>query len=130
MRQRLSESISKLDVGSGGSDELLFLELPFHAARTYWITGPTGPRGGHAHKNLRQVFVCIAGEVKIRLCDGVEEEFISLQTGQAFMLEPGIWRNVLPLDQHDILLVIASERYQEDDYIRNFEAYLEWNSDA
>ena len=117
-------------MGRGGSDELSFLELPFHAARTYWITGPTGPRGGHAHKNLRQVFVCISGEVKIRLCDGVEEELISLQTGQAFSLDPGIWRDVLPLDKHDILIVIASERYQEDDYIRSFETYLEWNSDA
>jgi mannose-6-phosphate isomerase-like protein (cupin superfamily) len=117
-----------LSVGTDGSGVLFFSELDFSANRIYWLTGPSLNRGGHAHKKLRQSFICVAGKVSVVLTDGSAREVVNLKAGQAVTIAPGLWRDINPLREGDVLLAIASDAFDEDDYIRDFLKFKEWKS--
>lgn len=115
-----------LTVATDGSGILFFSELDFSANRIYWLAGPSEERGGHAHKQLRQSFVCISGAASVSLTDGVDREVAKLSAGQAITIAPGLWRDIYPLSEGDVLLVMASDKYDESDYIRDFDEFRKW----
>jgi dTDP-4-dehydrorhamnose 3,5-epimerase-like enzyme len=100
--------------------------LPFEAKRAYWIHGtrPGVSRGYHAHKELRQLFCCLRGQVTLSVSDGViKEEFVIKAFGQAAVLGPGLWRVMSNFSEDCILMVLADREYDEADYIRDFEEF-------
>ena len=117
-----------LSVGTDGSGVLWYSELNFSANRIYWLTGPSAERGGHAHKKLRQSFLCLAGKASVVLTDGTVQEVANLKAGQAITIAPGLWRDINPLKEGSILLVMASDAFDEDDYIRDFLQFQRWKN--
>ena len=100
--------------------------MPFVVKRVYWISGakPGVSRGYHAHKRLQQLFVCLAGSVKIYLHDGSREEIVTLSAfGSPLRIGPGVWRVLSDFSPDCILMVLADRIYEEDDYVRDFETF-------
>jgi dTDP-4-dehydrorhamnose 3,5-epimerase-like enzyme len=107
--------------------------VPFDIKRVYYIyqTGKGVSRGFHAHRNLKQVAICVAGTCRMVLDNGKkrEETWMSSPT-QGLLIESMIWREMHDFSQDCVLLVLASEHYDESDYIRNYETFVELTEDA
>lgn len=104
------------------------IDTPFEVKRIYYITkveqGIT--RGFHSHKKLHQVLICLNGSIKIRVKNPKEEEIIELNDSSVGLyIGPLIWREMFDFTEGSVLLVLASEYYDENDYIRNYDFYLE-----
>lgn len=103
-------------------------DIPFEVKRIYYISqvekGVT--RGFHSHKKLHQILICLNGSLKIRVRNPNEEEVIELNnTSVGLYIGPLIWREMFDFSEGSVLLVLASEYYDEDDYIRNYDFYIE-----
>ena len=101
--------------------------IPFPIRRVYYIydVAPGARRGFHAHKNLRQVLFCIHGSCKILLDNGSEREVVPLtKASEGILVEGVVWREMFDFSDGAVLAVLASEYYDEDDYIRNYEDFL------
>lgn len=101
--------------------------LPFLVRRVYWIhgTAPGVSRGFHAHKKLRQLFVCVAGSVRVSLFDGSREESIVLGSpAQGLLIRPRLWRELHDFSPDCVLMVFADAEYDEGDYIRDREHFI------
>ena len=106
-----------------------FNELPFTPKRIYWVTDSPEKttRGAHAHKLLNQVFLVLSGSVTIDIFKGSEKQSFNLiAEGPILMLEPGYWRDIKLLTPDSLILVLCDREYEENDYIRDWEDYLEW----
>ncbi|MBU2699049.1 dTDP-4-dehydrorhamnose 3 [Sporomusaceae bacterium BoRhaA] len=104
------------------------IDIPFEVKRIYYITkveqGTT--RGFHSHRKLHQVLICLNGSVKIKIKNPNEEEIIELNDPSiGLYIGPYVWREMFDFTEGNVLLVLASEYYDEDDYIRNYDFYLE-----
>jgi dTDP-4-dehydrorhamnose 3,5-epimerase-like enzyme len=120
-------SQKKLDSGDLGVLE--FQNLPFEPKRIYWLTKVISnqSRGNHAHKTLRQYFIVMQGKVEIELSNGNNSVTHTLSDdGQGLLISPGLWRNLRNFSNNAVVLVVCDQRYNEDDYIRDFETYLNW----
>lgn len=98
-------------------------DIPFEIKRVYYMydTLPGVVRGKHAHKALEQVLICIHGSCKILLDDGQEKEEILLDKPyEGLYLKNSIWREMHDFSEDAVLMVLASEYYNEDDYIRDY----------
>ena len=90
-------------------------------------TKPGVRRGYHAHKCLKQILVCVHGECKILLDNGHEKEIVHLdRPNKGLIVESNMWREMFDFSQDAVLMVLASELYDEEDYIRNYENFLEY----
>lgn len=101
-------------------------DLPFEVKRVYYIydTLPGVRRGFHAHRNLQQILVCVHGSCKILLDNGHEQENILLDKPyEGLYIANDMWREMYDFSQGAVLLVLASEHYDEVDYIRNYEDF-------
>jgi dTDP-4-dehydrorhamnose 3,5-epimerase-like enzyme len=101
-------------------------DVPFEIKRIYYIYGvPKNiSRGFHSHRDLQQVLICVSGSLKIRIKTPYEEEIITLDNpSKGLYIGPMIWREMFDFSDHSVLLVLASEYYTENDYIRDFDAY-------
>ncbi len=103
-------------------------DIPFSFKRVYYIfdtqTGVT--RGLHAHRTLRQVLVCVNGSCKILLDDGMEKTSVPMDTGAGGLLvDPMIWHEMYDFSPNCVLLVLASDFYDEKDYIRDYGEFIE-----
>lgn len=103
------------------------VDVPFEIKRIYYITrvqeGVT--RGFHSHRKLHQLLVCLNGTVKIRIKNPNEEEVIELNDSSiGLYIGPMIWREMFDFSEGAVLLVLASDYYDENDYIRNYDFYL------
>lgn len=101
-------------------------DLPFEVKRVYYIydTLPGVRRGFHAHRNLQQILVCVHGSCKILLDNGHEQENILLDKPyEGLYIANDMWREMYDFSQGAVLLVLASEHYDEADYIRNYEDF-------
>lgn len=88
-------------------------------------------RGFHAHRNLEQIFWAINGDVELFLHDGkVSERVVLVPNAEALFLPAGIWREFKMLSTGASLLVAANQEYDECDYIRDFEKFLEWKKNG
>ena len=102
-------------------------DVPFHIHRVYYVynTDADAVRGCHAHKRLQQVLICVHGSCKIKLDDGKGTETITLDKPYEGIYVSGIvWREVFDFSQDAVLLVLASERYDKTEYIRDYNEFL------
>ena len=84
-------------------------------------------RGFHAHKVLQQILVCIHGSCKIRLDNGKEKKVIPLEKPyEGLYVSNSMWREMFDFSPDAVLMVLASELYEEADYIRNYDEFLEY----
>ena len=103
--------------------------IPFEVRRVYYMyeTGAGVVRGHHAHKHLKQVLICVHGACKIRLDDGQEKKIVPLDDpSTGLYLESNIWREMFDFSEDAVLMVLASELYDESDYIRDYNSFLEY----
>lgn len=106
-----------------------FKNVPFHIARAYWLYDvPAGAmRGGHAHKRLKQLLIALSGSFTVTLDDGHEKHKILLnRPHQGLLIETGIWRTIDDFSSGAVCLVLASELYDESDYIYDYEEFLKY----
>lgn len=102
--------------------------IPFEIKRIYYMYGMKSdlPRGFHAHKNLEQVAICINGQCRFILDDGVNREEVVLSSPtKGLYIDNNKWREMHDFSEGCILMVLASELYDESDYIRNYGVFLE-----
>ncbi len=102
------------------------IEIPFDIKRVYYLYDVPGgaDRGGHAHRDLKQLIIAASGSFDITLDDGVTKKTFSLnRPNMGLYLCPGIWRDISNFSSGAICLVLASEPYDEGDYIRLYDEY-------
>ena len=110
---------------------LCFMEgknhVPFVIKRIYYIYDVihNAVRGRHAHKRTKQVLFCIRGSITIILDNGRDKEAITLKTpNQGIFLDAMMWHEMVAFKQGTVLLVVASEKFAEEDYIRDYKTFL------
>lgn len=104
-------------------------DIPFSIKRVYYLYDVPGgaSRGGHAHKNLHQLLIAIGGSFSITLKDGRNEITFNLNRAyEGLYLPPFIWRDIGNFSSGSSCLVLASEYYDESDYIRDWRKYLQY----
>ena len=105
-----------------------FKNVPFVIKRVYYIfdTKSGVRRGYHAHKDLQQVAICVSGSCKFLLDDGRErvENIILDSPNKGLFIDKMIWREMYDFSEDCVLLVIASDYYDESDYIRDYDEFL------
>ncbi|MGN1313964.1 MAG: sugar 3,4-ketoisomerase [Lachnospiraceae bacterium] len=106
-----------------------YKDIPFEVKRIYYmydtVEGVT--RGCHAHKSLEQILICIHGSCKIRLDDGEETKIVPLEKPyEGLYLSNAVWREMFDFSPDAVLMVLASELYDEEDYIRDYQEFLEY----
>lgn len=100
--------------------------VPFDVKRIYYLYDIPGgeDRGGHAHKELRQLIVAASGSFNVLLDDGINKKVVTLNRPDCGLLVvPGIWRELMEFSSGAICLVLASEIYDESDYIRKYDVF-------
>ena len=106
--------------------------IPFEIKRVYCLSSMTGePRGFHAHKDLQQVMVCLAGRCKIVLDDGQTREAVELTIDSpGLLISNCIWREMSDFSSDCVLMVLASDWYDENDYIRQYDEFEKFANEA
>lgn len=103
-------------------------EIPFEIKRVYYIydTPKDVIRGRHAHKTLQQVIVCLKGSCNFMLDDGKEKVSIHLdEPDMGLYIGNNVWREFTNFSSDCVLMVLASEYYDEEEYIRDYSKFLE-----
>jgi hypothetical protein len=103
--------------------------IPFNINRIYYLYDiPMGAdRGGHGHYELQQYIVAASGSFTFVLDDSVnKKEFFLNDPSKALHIQPGIWREIKGFSSGSICLVLASHEYNELDYIRDYNKFLEY----
>ena len=102
-------------------------DVPFEVKRTYNLYDVPGgeSRGSHAHKELSQLIIAASGSFKVTLDDGeVKRSFILNRPYQGLLVVPGIWRTLEDFSSGSVCMVLASELYDADDYIHDYDEFL------
>lgn len=102
--------------------------VPFDIKRVYYLfdTKEGVSRGFHAHKALKQVAVCVTGKCRMLLDDGKEKAEVWLDSStKGLFIESMVWREMHNFSDDCVLLVLASEHYDEEDYIRDYDNFME-----
>lgn len=103
------------------------VHVPFEIKRVYYLYDVPGGamRGGHAHKELQQVIIALSGSFDVVLDDGHSRQKVSLNRGyHGLYMANMIWRELENFSSGAVCMVLASERYQESDYIRDHDEFL------
>ena len=104
-------------------------EVPFNIKRIYYLYDVPGGEtlGGHAHKELRQLIVAASGSFSVILKDGNSKKTIVLNRPyHGLLIVPGIWRELDDFSSGSVCLVLASENYDENDYLREYDQFVEY----
>lgn len=102
--------------------------VPFAIQRVYYLYDvPAGAeRGGHAHKDSRAFLVALSGSFDVVLHDGTDEKTITLNRPyRGLLITTGIWREIRNFSSAAVCLVVSSDVYNEEDYIRDFDEFLQ-----
>lgn len=103
--------------------------VPFDIKRIYYLYDIPGgeDRGGHAHKKLHQLIVAASGSFNVLLDDGINKKVVTLNRPDfGLIVVPGIWRELMEFSSGAICLVLASEIYLADDYIREYADFINY----
>ena len=103
--------------------------LPFDVKRVYYLYDVPGgeSRGAHAHRDLSQFMVAASGSFRVTLDDGkVKRYFFLNRPYQGLYVKPGIWRDLDDFSSGAVCMVLASDVYKKEDYIRNYDEFLEF----
>ncbi len=103
--------------------------VPFDVKRIYYLYDVPGgeSRGAHAHKELSQLIVAVSGAFTVTLDDGnVKRSFLLNHPYQGLYVKPGIWRDLDDFSSGAVCMVLASEVYQKEDYIRDYQEFLDF----
>jgi hypothetical protein len=109
------------------------IEKEFDTKRIYYISNVPGElkRGEHAHKKLKQIFFALAGEFKLTVTDGAKSEAVQIKShGVGYYLPEGYWRELSAFTPEAVCLVLASEVYDESDYIYSYDEFLRWKNNG
>jgi dTDP-4-dehydrorhamnose 3,5-epimerase-like enzyme len=123
IKQIASEEKGHLQFFEGGID------VPFEIKRIYYITDVKKGiwRGAHSHKTLKQLLFCPFGEILIKLTDGYVSRSVLLnEPNKGILIFKPLWRDILWNQDNSVLCVAASEHYDQNDYIRDFEEFLKF----
>lgn len=110
-----------------------FNEIPFKIRRTFYLYDIPGgeARGGHAHRQLFQFIVAISGSFEVKVDDGHRQKTFTLnQSNHGLLIVPGIWATLQNFSSGSVCAVLASEPYDEDDYYREYNEFLQSKSNA
>ena len=108
------------------------ISIPFEIKRVYYLYDIPGgeDRGGHAHKELQQFIVALSGAFDVLLDDGTNKKVVHLDRPFIGLhIVPGIWRELLNFSSGAICLVLASEKYNEKDYFRNYQEFVDFKNE-
>ena len=103
--------------------------LPFDVKRVYYLYDVPGgeSRGGHAHKKLKQFVIALSGSFDVTLDDGKEKQTYHLNHPyQGLLIDTGIWRTLDDFSSGAVCLVLASEHFEEEDYIYDYDEFLKY----
>ena len=103
--------------------------LPFDVKRVYYLYDVPGgeSRGAHAHRNLEQLIVAASGSFTVTLDDGKNKRsFFLNRPYQGLYVKPGLWRDLGDFSSGAVTMVLASEVYEADDYIRDYDEFIEF----
>ncbi len=104
------------------------VQVPFDIQRVYYLYDVPGgaERGGHAHKNLSQLLIAMSGSFDVLLDDGINKANIHLNRSyNGLYICPMIWREINNFSSGSVCMVLASHKYDEDDYYRNYSNFLD-----
>ena len=121
--QKVTDPRGNLTVAEG------ITQIPFKIARVYWVYDVPGgeSRGGHAHKRLKQLVVATSGSFTVTLDNGREQKkYLLNHPWQGLLIDTGIWRTLDDFSSGAVCLVLASQRYEEDDYIYEYDDFLKY----
>lgn len=120
--RKYSDNRGYLSVIEGGED------IPFEIKRIYYLyMVPEAARGAHAHKQLQQLMVAMSGSVHVTLDDGINKKtFVLDKPWKGLHVVSGLWRDLDNFSGGTVCMVLASEHYVEEDYIRNYDEFLEY----
>ncbi len=108
-------------------------DIPFEIKRVYYVydTVEGVRRGFHSHSSLQQILICIHGSCKVLLDNGKEKKIIFLEKPYEGLYVPqNMWREMYDFSPDAVLMVLASEYFREEDYIRDYEEFLKTVSEA
>lgn len=103
-------------------------DIPFLIKRVYYIfaTKSGKARGFHAHRNLKQVVICVAGKCRVVLDDGQQQQETWLDTPtKGLIIDSLVWREMHDFSENYVLLVLVEKHYNKTDYVRNYNDFLE-----
>ena len=103
--------------------------IPFSIKRVFYIYDVPGgeTRGGHAHKECWCVLVAVSGSLEVRLTDGTNEKIVKLnRSNKGLIIPPGVWDTMHDFTTGTVVLALASHPYEEEDYIRDYDEFLEY----
>lgn len=104
-------------------------QVPFEVKRVYWTYDvPSGEsRGGHAHKQCRELIIAISGSFTVNINDGTTSESFHLNhPWQGLLIEKDVWRTLDDFSSGAVCLVLASELFDEADYIRDYDEFVDY----
>lgn len=103
--------------------------VPFEIKRTYWVYDVPGGecRGGHAHKQCLEFIVAVSGSFHVTLDNGKEKTtYLLNHPWQGLLVDTGVWRTLDDFSSGAVCMVLASEKFEEEDYIREYDDYLKY----
>lgn len=104
---------------------------PFDIKRVYYLydVPSSASRGGHAHKNLQQILIALSGSFDVILKNGSETQIVTLnKPNRGLLIRSNVWRELENFSSGAVCMVIASEVFDEDDYIRDFDEFVKYVS--
>lgn len=105
--------------------------IPFNIQRIYYLYDIPGgeSRGGHAHKGLYQVIVAASGSFEVMLDDGTNKKIVRLnRPNYGLLIVPGIWRELFEFSSGSVCMVLASHKYDEIDYVREYSNFISYKN--
>ena len=105
------------------------VDIEFPVKRVYWTydVPSRASRAGHAHRQLQQLYVAVSGSFQVHVDDGERERVITLShPNEGLLISPGLWRELHGFSSNACLLVLASELFDESDYIRDRDDFRRW----
>lgn len=104
--------------------------VPFEVKRVYYLFDipSTAKRGGHSHKEQQELLIALSGSFEVIVKNGKESQRITLnKPDKGLLIGKNIWRELENFSSGAVCLVLASDVYDEDDYIRSYKTYLSSN---